>query len=373
MVGPTGPELLRSGGRGYGSLLRLRVLNAPGDSRPFGDCVKFVERLGLSESEALLHQSTAAEFSEFFDSTDAPVASVAALDISVKPLTELAEQAWPFVREGYLRLVQSSSHTREAAHPTVPLAPGLGSGLPDRPVLYRSTAVFGNRVLVAWGSGAHLTELTSDDGGVHFEQRGHGLTSELADRCVIDGEGRSYTLTATDQGERVVLSHGPGAAPHVAMLSPQSNQLLAIACDRAALVAILAQEAPVAAGGSAPSLVFRVCPYRRGCENLTVPRLGARELRAPIDIARVEGDTVIATVTGGLTRVASSRDSGRTWAPWSVAFDRSSLESDLGLSAPARLLTVGDRVLLYGGAKRKNEAYYLLVSSDHGATFRAPE
>ena len=39
-------------------------------------------------------------------------------------------------------------------------------------------------------------------------------------------------------------------------------------------------------------------------------------------------------------------------------------------AAPTRLLTAGDRVLLYGPANRKSGQYALLASADHGASFR---
>lgn len=367
LVGPLGPELLRSGSPELFRLLRLRVLTAPAESQPFADCEKFSRSLGRTEAQSELHLLQASEFREYLDE-ESGAPSVQELAPDRGELARLAERAWPFVREGYVRLIQASSHAKEAVHPSAPPAPGVGSGLPARRVLYRSTAAFGDQIVVALGSGAHLSELLSKDGGVNFAPGGRALTSELIERCVIDAEGRAFTVTLTEAGERFVLSHGPGAPPHASYLAERSARLVAIACDASSLVAVLSTPS-----SGEEELSFRSCPYRRPCQNFQVPRLGQHALRYPLDIARVDGDTVLSIVHGGVTRVTSSRDGGKTWTPWFVAFDRASLARDLGYAPPFRMLTAGDRVLLYGGARRENEPYYLLVSQDQGASFRAME
>jgi len=367
MVGPTGPELIRAGGAGYDTLLRRRVITAPADARPFASCARFLERLGQGDDVARAHQMQAAEFDEFWDRPSTGP-SIARVSTSLTALTELAERAWPFVRTGYARLVAPSSHTEEAVHALAAPTPGIGSGLPDRRFVYRSSAVFGDRVVTAMGSGSHSFEFSSDDGGLHFKSGGHGLTSELSERCAVDLEGRSFTLASTGSGERVVLSHGPGAAPHAAVLSSTPHKLLGVVCDEHGLTAVLGH----AAGDGATTPSLRTCAYRGACRDLAIPSLGGRPLTLPLDVARIEGDTIIAVATGGITRVSSSRDQGQTWAPWTVAFDRASLETDLGSKTPSRLLRVGTQVLLYAGAARADQAYYVLVSSDHGASFREP-
>jgi len=365
MVGPTGPEIIREGRSGYADLLRLRVITAAGDTQPFVRCSRFSDRLGHAPAHERLHELKASAFREFWDGAEGP--SVSQLETSLAALQELADAAWPFVRGKAAHLVQASSHTEEAAHPTAPPEPGVGSGLRDRRFVYRSTAVFGNRVVAAFGSGANLLELVSDDGGVHFSPGRPSEGTELSERCAVDLEGRSFTVTVTDSGERVVLSHGPGAAPHAALLARKEAKLLGVACDGSGLVAALQSAA------SSDAVTFRLCGFRSGCRELAVPSLGGRQPRYPLDIARIDGVTLIAVANGGLTRVTSSRDQGRTWSPWTVAFDQGSVITDLGATAPFRLLRVGPRVLLYGGAKRADEAYYLLASDDYGASFRQPD
>jgi hypothetical protein len=88
----------------------------------------------------------------------------------------------------------------------------------------------------------------------------------------------------------------------------------------------------------------------------------------------VRGATILAWERHGITRVTSSRDDGRTWTPVAVAFDAAEHPAVRArrLRAPARLLPLGERVLLYGGAERADQDYLLLVSDDLGASFRTP-
>ena len=74
-----------------------------------------------------------------------------------------------------------------------------------------------------------------------------------------------------------------------------------------------------------------------------------------------------------IVRVASSRDSGRSWTPWSVAYDAGEAQpSAMGLPPPARLLGLDDKLILYGGAQRSDQAYLVLVSEDQGASWKNP-
>ena len=92
-----------------------------------------------------------------------------------------------------------------------------------------------------------------------------------------------------------------------------------------------------------------------------------------MDLARVRGTTIVALTMGGVVRVASSRDDGRTWTPFSVAFDEAEhreLRTDVPIAG--RLLVLGERVFLYGGGNKPQHTYPVLVSDDLGASFRAP-
>jgi hypothetical protein len=74
-----------------------------------------------------------------------------------------------------------------------------------------------------------------------------------------------------------------------------------------------------------------------------------------------------------LVRTASSRDNGQSWAPFIVAFDaagQTQLRSEV--QEPSRLLALGKRVVLYGGAPRPEMTYPVLASDDLGASWHAP-
>jgi hypothetical protein len=75
-----------------------------------------------------------------------------------------------------------------------------------------------------------------------------------------------------------------------------------------------------------------------------------------------------------LVRTVSSRDDGVSWTPFIVAFDREAhSELRVHVSEPTRLLSVGKRVLLYGGAPKPTMTYPVLVSDDLGASWRRPD
>jgi hypothetical protein len=95
--------------------------------------------------------------------------------------------------------------------------------------------------------------------------------------------------------------------------------------------------------------------------------------RYPLDVARVDGTTVLAVSMHGVVRVTSSRDDGVTWTPYAVAFDRAehpTLHEDA--ATPDHLLAIGSRLLLYAGATQPNQPYPVLVSDNGGASWRTP-
>jgi hypothetical protein len=137
------------------------------------------------------------------------------------------------------------------------------------------------------------------------------------------------------------------------------------ACDHHALVALLVAD-------KASSATLKYCAYRGECRDMTPPPDAPGGIAFPADIARVEGATIVSIYSAGIVRVASTRDDGETWTPFSVAFDTEELESDMVLAAPARLMALGEQLLLYGGAERADAAYWVLISDDLGASFHAP-
>lgn len=367
MVGPTGPETLKNDSSAFLELARRRVVAAMPDEQPFLECQKFVEKMGLPHEIYRLHSTHAADFIEYHNS---PVArankSLSELSPSTARLLELARDAWPFVRSGHGKLMKPSSHAKEAPHVTVPPVPGLGTGLPAGRYLYRSTAAFGDTVVVALGSGANARVLTSKNRGIDWTPGGRQLSSEIQDRCVADDEGRAFTLSRMNDGRRIVVSQGPGAPPQVAILGPAEQEVAGISCDQSALVAALVLPADVSGNRQ---VRLRLCPFRRPCRDMQHPSTGPDRLYFPVDVARIGGDTVVSRTSGGVTRVSSSRDDGRSWLPWTVAFDR--LSTGRYDQPPFKLLVVADEVLLYSG-ERDGGSYPLLVSEDHGASFHPP-
>jgi hypothetical protein len=160
-----------------------------------------------------------------------------------------------------------------------------------------------------------------------------------------------------------VISAGPSGVQSAAVLAKQGESVVSVACDDRMLVAAVRP-----AGSARASL--EVCAFGAPCSALAPPSLGRPELGLdyPLDLARVNGATVLALKMGNIVRVTSSRD-GATWAPLSVAYDGG--EQPLpALRMPTELLAVGRRVLLHGSALRGNETYGLLYSDDQGASFR---
>jgi hypothetical protein len=88
----------------------------------------------------------------------------------------------------------------------------------------------------------------------------------------------------------------------------------------------------------------------------------------PVDVARFHGTTIVALVTGSLVRVASSRDGGVSWTPFSIAFDAGE-QALRSARVPTELLAIGKRVLLYAPPGRAGETYPLLYSDDQGASW----
>lgn len=365
MAGPTGPVSLREDPGAYRELLRLRVVVSQPDARPFAACQKFMPALGLSEEVTRRHEVKARQLRQyrlqpFVDAKQ----SLDELVISLAPLKALRDRAGPFVRVSMAGLMKPSSHAREAAHPSRPPEPGWGTGLPDRRVRYRSTAAYGDIVVAALGSGANTQVVLSKDGGQNWAAGGRALASELTERCVADEQGRAFTISRLTDGRHIALSHGPGGAPQVAVLGESELKVAGISCDASSLVAVMVEE-PDETGHRPVQL--RNCPFRRPCERLAAPK--GSKLYYPLDLAKAGGDVVVARSSGKITRVSSSRDGGRSWTPWVLAYDADSAR--LKTAAPHRLLVVGDVVLLYSGGSA-GKPYVQLVSTNHGASFFAP-
>jgi len=263
-------------------------------------------------------------------------------------------------------LVKPSLTAREAMHPVELPKPAVGRGLPAWRSGYRSTGEVDGAVTVAFGKSANLSVFKSRDGGLNFKPAPIKGVESFAERCSAGDRSFAFTLTS-DSGALLVASAGPEAPPHTSSLAKGDSEILAAACDERALVTLLRPE------GKEPGLW--VCGYRSNCHAMPLPRFaGVGPVSAAnIDVARVSGVTIVAVPTHGIVRVSTSRDDGQSWAPLVVAYDDAA-HPDLRVEIrlPSRLLTIGKRVLLYGGAPKPGQTYSVLVSDDFGASWRTP-
>lgn len=385
VAGPTGPTALRDDPERFAELLRRRIVTARPGETPFAGCEKQARGLDVSASVAAAHRLEAQDFVEYGGSAadrarapgaSAGEASLASILVSTDRLAELAHGAWPFVRTGHARLMKPSSHTSEAVHPVEAPAPGIGSGLPLRRSRYRTTFLEGDGLLVKFGSGANQEAFRSADGGVSWQAASVPHEAAALDGCQADARGKAFVFTFDGPARRViVMSLGPERAPFPADLASADAKVVGAACDAKALVVALRESASQgsASPGEGERVVLRLCPYAAACTTLAAPDFGKRGLGLDVDVARVDGTTVVSSQAHGVTRVSSSRDQGRTWSPPAVAFDSAVVREDgLEMPAPVRMLTAGSRLFLYGGGRRSEDAYWLLVSDDHGASFHAP-
>jgi len=361
MVGPTGPALLRDRQLAeFHTLARRRLVTAPAGDAPFERCAPLARTLSSDSAVEQAHRAPAFSFSEF-GGNPKPLHSLSELNVSPETVAHEARRAWPFVRS-YAALVKPSLGVKEAPHPVAPATVALGRGLTQARAYYRATRVTADGVVLARGTGANLEVWKSTDGGATFKAAAPELGRDFAERCVLGNDGRALTLQSDAEATRVV-SVGPSGVQSAAVLAKGGESVVSVACDDRLLVAAVRS-----AGSARASLA--VCAFGAPCSALPPPSLGRPELGLdyPLDLARVNGATVLALKMGNIVRVTSSRD-GATWAPLSVAYDGG--EQPLpALRMPTELLTVGRRVLLHGSAVRGNDTYGLLYSDDQGASFR---
>jgi hypothetical protein len=362
MVGPTGPALLRDHQLDeFRTLVRRRLVTAPAGEAPFERCAGFAATLAKSPGAAAAHRAPAFAFSEY-GGNPKPEHSLAELGVTPDTVAHEARRAWPFVRS-YAALVKPSLGVKEAAHPVAPATPAQGRGLTPSHAYYRAARITPDGVVFARGAGANLEVWRSSDGGATFKPALDAPARDFAERCALGAEGRALYVR-TDGDITSVVSAGPERAPTAAQLGKAGDTLVAVACDERGLVAALRP-----AGSARASL--SQCSFGAACVPMATPNLGRPDLGLdyPLDLARVNGTTVLALKMGNIVRVTSSRDGGTSWTPMSVAYDGG--ENPLpSVRMPTELLTVGRRVLLHGASVRPNETYGLLYSDDQGASFR---
>jgi hypothetical protein len=327
MVGPTGPSLLRDNPGEFRRLARRRLIAAPADDHPFTRCAKGAGQVTQSALVERTHRALAMSFVEYgadFAGGGLEPVRLDDLAVTTRRLAELAEASWPFIRGGYTSLVQPSAYAAEAAHPVELPRPGAGRGLPP---------------------------------------------ARSLSRCAAGSTGGAFVLAVSaDHAAKIVRTVTPEGVTADAPFAPANARVFAVSCDdRAATIAVGHQ-------GSRDVELF-TCGYLGSCAALPLPQFGVTGpvARYPLDVARVDGATVVAVPMHGIIRVASSRDDGRTWTPFTVAFDPQAYpELRFDTPSPERLFVVGHRVLLHGAATRPTGTFPLLASDDSGASFRAP-
>lgn len=362
MAGPTGPGLLRDHQMGeFERLLRRRLVQASPGEAPFSRCAAFARNLTGSPDAESAHRAPAATFAEY-GAKEKAERSLGALAVSTGGLAELSRAAWPFAR-GYALLVKPSLGAKEAPHPVAAPLAATGRGLPSGRPLYRATRVDGTSILLAAGTGANSEALRSSDGGSTFRPVSGARVESIAGRCPAGANGRAFMLETSDDGGSTIKSLETGSEARVTPLGHPNEELVALACDELGLVAALRLD------GRRES-VLRQCAFAGPCAALPGPAFAGAEgcIGFPVDVARVQGTTIIALAMENVVRVASSRDGGASWTPPTVAYDAAEEPSRAG-RLPTELLAIGRRVLLYGAPSRAGETYPLLYSDDQGASW----
>jgi hypothetical protein len=219
------------------------------------------------------------------------------------------------------------------------------------------------------GRDVNLSALRSADGGKTW-QRADGdsaLVRSLAGRCSAGTDAASFRLNAED-GQLRLESWSEGALEGSALVGVSDATVIALACDRDAAVLAFMDEQRHRVG-------LRLCPRQRPCRSpeRPSPLTATPGPGATFALARVRGATVLALSREGVVRVASSRDDGQSWTPWTVAYDRAERGAQGATEAPpTHLLALGGRVLLYGTALGSAGDYPLLASDDLGASWHTP-
>jgi len=320
MVGPTGPALLRDNPREFWRLARRKLVASPPDERPFKKCAKPARSVTDSATSRDAHQSLAIAFAEWGAEGDgqAPVYALSDLGIGTHRLAELAERAWPFVRDGYMALVKPSSYAAEAPHPFEPPRPVFGRGAVPHRSLSRCTGP--------------------------------------------EGDGEFSLDVSSDRRWKVVRSSSASGVTSDVRFAPVEARVFSVSCDSEKVVIGMGRE-----GSREVDLV--TCTRGGGCERTPLPLLAPEGPRArfPLDIARIQGTTVLAMTMKGIVRVVSSRNDGASWTPLTVAFDPAEGRSDV--ERTVRLVVNGRRLLVVGDG---GASYWALASDDAGASWHTP-
>lgn len=362
MVGPTGPNVIRDGGDEFRHLLRRRLLSAEAEDQPFAACRPLYEQYFETKGDVM--ETAASGFREYGSPAPVSNASLEPLVPDVARLAELSARAWPFHRKPFLELVRSSTHAKEAPHPVDFPMPVLGSGLHGGTALYRTAWADGGRLWLAMGHGVNLALFESADGGQTWQRTALSAPgiAEHAGRCTGNDGQQSFTFEQEEGKLTVVSLMGDDPVGKTTLrikAAPRSSS-----CDLATAVFIAEPD------NEEESELAVLCQHGGRCGRLQVP---ATWISDGFDVAQVKEVTVLASVAGGVVRVRSSRDHGKTWTPATVALDAQSAGIPLADAKQVHLQPVGERLLLWVTGDGAQRSYPLVVSEDFGASFRGAE
>lgn len=369
MVGNAGPELLWQRPTEFWRLVRRRLVASPAETRPFAACLPSPDAFPDAAERRRFHQARARDFSEYASPATFEAAySLEDLKVSAQRIDELARAARPLLSKDPRELMQPSLRARSAPLLFELPLPALGRGLPAADLGYAAVKQLGSGYLLATGRDANLAAYWSRDGGRSWSPTSaDDLEAELRlGSCSVANAPSSFRLSVN--GDMLQLeSWHKGQLASTASLASAEQRLLGFSCDAEAAVAILSDEA------RREPAAFRLCPALGRCRELSVPEtIRARSASVlGLSLARARGATIVAASRAGIVRVYSSRDDGQTWTPPVVAYDASEAADFASAGVPTRLLSLGDRVLLYAGAEREHPNYAVLASDDFGASWQS--
>ena len=370
MAGPTGPSLLVEQPEMFWQNVRRRLIGAEASSRPFAACGKGFAEVEGDARRREAHAARADEFREYARYDGAPVRhAVADLTVTTESIERLLVDARPFAPRDYMELLRTSLNAPAAPHPIDLPVPGRGRGLSPSGFAHRAVTRTEDGLLLVQGRDVNVSALRSTDGGKTWQRADTdgALVQSLAGRCSAGAEAPSFRLTSED-GTLKLESWNDGVLEGSALVGVSDATLIDLACDRESAVAAFMDE-------QRHRVTLKLCPRQKPCRSLErpAPLTAAPGAGATFAVARERGATVLALSRDGVVRVASSRDDGQSWTPWTVAYDRAERGRQGASEAPpTRLLALGGRVLLYGTAQGGAGDYPLLASDDLGASWHTP-